>query len=166
MSRRALSRARVRVSRKSRNERGAAALEFALVAPLLFGLILGIISYGYMLSFRQGISQGAAEGARAAAVAPASFSAGDKASAARKAVNDALEGYGVSCSEGGMLSKDGESVGTCSTTVAACANNASRQCASVRVNYAYRDNPLLPSFPGLGAALPEALDYTAVAEVS
>jgi len=65
-----------------------------------------------------------------------------------------------------MLSKDGESVGTCSTTVAACANNASRQCASVRVNYAYRDNPLLPSFPGLGAALPEALDYTAVAEVS
>jgi Flp pilus assembly protein TadG len=55
---------------RHRAEGGAAAVEFALVAPLLLLLVFGVISYGYMLSFRQALSQGAAEGARAAAVSP------------------------------------------------------------------------------------------------
>ncbi len=51
--------------RPARRERGAAAVEFALVVPLLLTLVFGIISYGYLLSFRQSLSQAAAEGARA-----------------------------------------------------------------------------------------------------
>ena len=54
--------------RRAPSERGAAAVEFALVVPLLLLLIFGIISYGMMLSFRQGLTQAASEGARAAAV--------------------------------------------------------------------------------------------------
>jgi Flp pilus assembly protein TadG len=152
-------------SRDGKSERGAAAVEFALVTPLLVGLVFGIISYGYMLSFRQGISQSAAEGARAAAVSPAAMTLTDKESAARTAVNRALQSYGVTCS-GTSLVKDSDTVGTCSVTINTCTNNSTRSCASVRVNYAYRDHPLLPSFPGLGGSLPEKLDYTAVAEVS
>ena len=162
MSCRVYLRARAQVTRRSGRENGAAALEFALVAPLLFALLFGIIGYGYMLSFRQGISQGAAEGARAAAV---EFNSANQSTVALAALNRSLASYGVSCS-GTSLTKGGETVGTCSVTIATCSNNAAKTCASVRVSYAYRDHPLLPSFPGLGGALPEDLNYTAVAEVS
>jgi len=128
-------------------------------------LLAGIISYGFMLSFRQGISQGAAEGARAAAVAPAAADLTDKETAARNAVNQALDSYGISCS-GTTLLKEGSTVGSCLVSIAPCTNNGSKDCASVRVSYAYRDHPIMPSFPGLGVTLPESLDYTAVAEVS
>lgn len=147
------------------DERGAAAVEFALVVPILVALLFGIISYGYMLSFRQGISQGAAEGARAAAVAPAAMSVADRQSDAVDALNDALAGYGVSCS-GATLLRDGQDVGTCGVSIATCANDPTSECASVEVDYAYRDHALLPSFPGLGVTLPESLAYTATARVS
>ena len=37
-----------RTSRGPRGERGSAALEFGLVAPVIFLLIFGIIQYGYL----------------------------------------------------------------------------------------------------------------------
>ena len=152
------------LSTRTRSQRGAAVVEFALVSTLLIMLVVGIISYGYMLSFRQGISQGAAEGARAAAVAAASA---DRLPDAEDAVNDALESYGVSCNSGsGTLTKGGTNVGTCSVTVAACTNNTSQSCVSVGLAYNYRDHALLPGFPGLGVMLPDTLTYTSVARVS
>ena len=56
--------------RTGREDRGAAAIEFALILPILVVLVFGIIAFGYMLSFRQAMSQAAAEGGRAAAVRP------------------------------------------------------------------------------------------------
>jgi Flp pilus assembly protein TadG len=152
--------------RGRRQDRGVAVVEFTFVAFLLFMLIFGIIGYGYMMSFRQAISQGAAEGARAAAVSPAGFTATQRQTAARNALNEALANYGISCSSGGLLSRNGAPVGTCGITIATCVGNTGAQCASVAVDYGYRSNPLLPSFPGLGAILPQHLQYTAVAEVS
>lgn len=149
----------------ARTERGAAAIEFALVANLLLLLVMGIISYGYMLSFRQGLSQGAAEGARAAAVLATAVTAPQKSAAAKAAVSEALSSYGVSC-DGVNLKNGTTSVGTCTTSVATCANDATAQCATVTVDYLYRDNPLVPTFPGLGLLVPEHLRYSAVAKVS
>jgi Flp pilus assembly protein TadG len=152
------------VPSRARDQRGAAVVEFALVASILVTLVIGIISYGYMLSFRQGISQGAAEGARAAAVA--ATAAAQKPDAV-DAVNEALNSYGVSCNETtSKLMRSGSPVGTCSVVIAACTNNAAQTCASVNLDYAYRDNALVPSFPGLGVLLPENLSYTSVARVS
>jgi len=162
MSCRVYARARALVTGGRRKETGAAALEFALIAPLLFALLFGIIGYGYMLSFRQGISQGAAEGARAAAV---EFNSANRSTVAMAALNRSLESYGVSC-VGTSLKKNSQTVGSCSVDIDTCENNATKTCASVSVSYAYRDHPLLPSFPGLGGTMPEDLDYTAVAEVS
>jgi len=155
----------VRIPVRARTERGAAVVEFALVSTLLITLVVGIMSYGYMLSFRQGISQGAAEGARAAAVAPANFSVGQKQTAAQNAVNQALDSYGVQCN-GTSLVRNSATVGSCSVTIGACVNNTAKQCASVLLDYGYRSNPLIPSFPGLGAMLPSHLRYTSVAEVN
>lgn len=154
----------VRNAVRARNERGAAVVEFALVSTLLITLVVGIMSYGYMLSFRQSISQGAAEGARAAAVA---VSATSRVSDAEAALNEALQSYGVSCNTStGQLVRAGSNVGTCSVTIAACANNGTQNCASVALNYLYRDNALVPSMPGVGVFLPKNLSYTSVARVS
>ncbi|WP_082612542.1 MULTISPECIES: TadE/TadG family type IV pilus assembly protein [unclassified Nocardioides] len=143
-------------------QRGAAAVEFALILPILMILIFGIISYGMMLSFRQAISQAAAEGARAAAVAQRDA---DQVPNARAAVNEALEGYGVTCS-GSSLTRDGVTVGSCAVTIATCDGEpATVKCASVRITYDYADHPLL-GVPMMGMVLPDELEYTAVARVS
>jgi Flp pilus assembly protein TadG len=152
------------VARPARGgERGAAAVEFALVVPFLLLLVFGIISYGYMLSFRQAVSQGAAEGARAAAVSPAGDDAA-RLAAARDALNESLDTYGVTCDAGGNLWRGSTDVGSCAVTIAACANDATEDCASLTVDYLYADHPLLPDFPLV--PLPDHLDYTAVARVS
>ncbi|GAA4129226.1 hypothetical protein GCM10022215_41480 [Nocardioides fonticola] len=165
---------------RRRGSRGAAAVEFALVAPLLFLLLFGIISYGYMLSYRQALSQGAAEAARSAAVLTASATTTEKTTAAVSALNQSLNTYGVSCSitggaTTGNLVKNSTTVGTCSVGVYDCSSvsnasptqtSATPDCIRVYVNHYYSSNPLVPSFPGLGLVLPANLAYTAVAQVS
>src|ERR1044072_7940402 len=92
------------------SEDGAAAVEFALVVPVLVLILFGIISYGVMLSFRQSLSQAAAEGARAAAV---TFVEADKKGEAVLAVSGALESFDVTCTDAGQLVKNGKDVGEC-----------------------------------------------------
>ena len=128
-------------------ERGAAAVEFALVVPFLLLFLVGIISYGYLLSFRQGISQAAAEGARAAAVAPASA---NRVAIAEAAVEDVL---GVDC---------GSPYLTCATTTPASCST----CLSLTLVYRYESDPTKPVFPGIGLAVPDQLTYTATVEMS
>jgi Flp pilus assembly protein TadG len=52
----------------ARSQRGTAVVEFALVAPLLFLLVFGIIEFGRALNAYNQITQLAGQGARAAAV--------------------------------------------------------------------------------------------------
>ncbi|MEZ0578872.1 TadE family protein [Nocardioides sp. MH1] len=149
-----------------RDEGGAAALEFALVLPMLAVLIFGVISFGYMLSFRQAMSQAAAEGGRAAAVKPAGTANADRITAARAAVNDALSSYGVSCTSGGGLTHSGGSSGTCAITIGACTSGPSgAQCAKVALHYPYKDNSLIPGL-GVNTLLPGDLDFTTEVRVS
>ena len=51
-----------------RDERGTAVVEFALIAPLLFLLLFGIIDFGRALDYYNQVTQLAGQGARAAAV--------------------------------------------------------------------------------------------------
>lgn len=131
-----------------RDERGAAAVEFALILPLLMVLVFGIINYGDMLSVRQSVSQAASEGARAAAVDPGSDTV--KKAAAMKAVEQALDAQGQKCSSGG-----------CTVDIAACAGETDKKCATVKVKIDYD-----AVIPGFGLVLPDTLSYTAVARVS
>lgn len=151
------------------SETGSAAIEFALLAPILLMLVVGIVAYGYMLSFRQAVSQGATEGARAAAVS-AYPTQSQKVGDAVASVNDSLASYGVTCvlpsgMSAGTLQRGGESVGTCGVASATCANNALASCMSVQIVYDYAHHPLVPDMPGLGVVMPHYINYTAVAQV-
>ena len=149
-----------------REERGSASVEFALVVPFLVVLVFAIISFGFMLSFRQAMSQAAAEGGRAAAVKPSGTDDSVRLAAARAAVNDALNAYGVSCTDGGGLTHSGGASGTCTISIGACSSGpAGAECAKVTLDYPYSDNPLLPGL-GLNQFMPDSLDYSTEVRVS
>ncbi len=141
---------------RRRDDCGAAAVEFALVLVPFLALILGAISYGYMLSFRQAMSQGAAEGARAAAVwASAYDSTQDPAriAAAKIRLDEALSSYGVNCDNGA----------TCTIAIRPCVGGSGR-CVSVTVSYPYKSKPLTPD--PMFVPLPAELVYEAEVRVS
>ena len=149
---------------RRREDRGSAALEFALILPILVMLVFGVIAFGYMLSFRQAMSQAAAEGGRAAAVKPAGTPNDERYAAAVAAVNDALDIYGVQCTTGGALTHSGGPSGTCSITIGAC-STGDDQCARVELSYPYSSNSLIPGL-GINAILPDNLTYSTEVRVS
>lgn len=67
--------------RGKRRERGAAAVEFALVVPILLVLVLGIIEFGRAYQVQTTVSAAAREGARSMAL-------GNDADTARQTVKD------------------------------------------------------------------------------
>jgi Flp pilus assembly protein TadG len=134
--------------RRRHDQRGAALVEFAIASSVLLVLLFGIISYGYVLSFKQGLTQAAAEGARQAAVG------GDYASAVARSVS----AFNQTCGTGGL---------TCTySTAAADTGCAAGACMRVRVSYDWKNYPLLPQFPGLGLLLPDTLKSTSITKVS
>jgi Flp pilus assembly protein TadG len=135
-------------ARARRDVRGAAAVEFALILPILLVLVFGIVNYGDMLSVRQSVSQAASEGARAAAVNPGDNAA--KIAAGRKAVDAALDAQDQQCSATG-----------CTVTIAPCEGEITKSCATVVVEIDYDG-----IIAGFGLVLPDTLSYTAVARVS
>jgi Flp pilus assembly protein TadG len=58
----------MKLSHDRRCERGSAAVEFALVLPVLLLLIFGIIDFGRMLAAKITLTEAAREGARATAL--------------------------------------------------------------------------------------------------
>jgi hypothetical protein len=66
-----------------------------------------------------------------------------------------------------VLKRGSTTVGSCGVqTKTACPSDSTRSCAIVTVTHRYRDEPLVPAFPGLGITLPDRLTYTAVVEVN
>ena len=143
--------------RRRHDERGAAVVEFALASTILLVLLFGIITYGYVLSFKQALTQAAAEGARKAAVSTAATAAANAAPAVQQAANafnktcNPLDSDGLACTYS-MLPAD-----------TGCALNV---CMRVRVSYDYKNHPLLPKFPGLGLLIPDTIQSTSITQVS
>lgn len=140
---------------RGRDERGAAVVEFAIASVVLLMLLFGIISYGYALSFKQGLTQAAAEGARAAAV----VSLNDAPATALEAVKPALKAFDKECTSAGMSC-------TFSTTPTDTGCAVGTNCIRVQVSYDYKNYPLIPKFPGLGLVLPDTLKSTSTAQVN
>lgn len=90
----------MRIRTTVRGESGAAAVEFALIAPLLFMILFGIMQFGIVWSQKEIFVQAAREGARYAAVAceDGSCAAGEVATR----VQDASVGYPITDGTGAI----------------------------------------------------------------
>jgi Flp pilus assembly protein TadG len=71
--------------RSRKSQRGAAALEFALVFPVLLLLLVGIVDFGMLMSTQSVVANAAREGARTAALT-------NNAMSAQSAVAKAISG--------------------------------------------------------------------------
>jgi Flp pilus assembly protein TadG len=96
----------------SRNERGAAAVEFALVVPLLVLLVAGIASFGRIYLLQTTISGAAREGVRAMALK-------NDATAARTAAKTAAGTVALTDAQIAVSPATGSCLSTASTTATA-----------------------------------------------
>lgn len=139
-------------------------VEFALVAVLLVLLVLGIVNYGLILSFKQDMTRAAAEGARAGAVAlPVDEAWLDADTATRQAVDE----FGQTCGVDGMECNINRHA--CNVPVAPGTPSdplSTGECVTVELVYDYASHPLLAKPPLLAALLPETIRDSSVARLN
>lgn len=138
---------------RGKGDRGAALLEFALVAPLFILLLYAIVAYGAVLAVKHSLTQAAADAARAAV--PVSQDLPAESGPSQTAVNQASVdlnwlGGNDACHQPGF---------SCTTSVISpCpGSGSSTNCLAVTITYDYGSHPVVPSLPGFGLFLPEAL---------
>ncbi len=159
---------------RTRDERGAALVEFAFVGVILVLLVVGIINFGLLLSFKQDVTRAATEGARVAAVAlppaatPANQSSDSRYIAGVDGTNDAVDSFNKTCNVDGM---------SCSVIIHNCDatpvpgsvayyNDGVDDCVTVELTYDYAGYPLIVEPPILGGALPDTITAKSVARLN
>lgn len=149
---------RMRVAGK---DRGAAVLEFALVAVLLMMFIYGIAAYGILLATKNNITHAAAEGARSALSVsdlPAATLDARRITQAQNTVATRLNYLGSRYQAGDTSA----TIGLCNPADAA----DTTRCITVTITYPWSSRPIIPSAPGLGIIMPNNLRATAVVRLS
>ncbi|MGH2629584.1 MAG: TadE family protein [Actinomycetota bacterium] len=124
-----------------REERGASAVEFALVAPLLFLLVFGIIDFGFGFHAWDAAHNAAREGARAGAVNPDLGVIEARVRGASDFLDQTKLDVTIQCAPEGSTA-----FGTCGAWVEG-------DVVRVTVVYDYSYMTPLPSFVGLGDTL-------------
>lgn len=118
-------------------ERGAAAVEFAIVASVFFMLVFGIIDFGFGFYTWNGTTHAAREGARKAAVTPDVGEIEARVREASSFLDQSRMTVSVTCSSGGAA-------------FGACGSWQEGDYVRVTVDYDYAYITPLPSFVGLG----------------
>jgi Flp pilus assembly protein TadG len=113
------------------DRRGGAAIEFALVAPLLFTLVLGAVDVGRMFYVRQGLEYATEQAARYYALNP----------------NNATSDI-TSYLQGQMASAMGASVSVAYTDTASCNSKANVTCTMISATYTFN---FIVGYLGLGS---------------
>ncbi|GJG94491.1 TadE family protein [Cupriavidus pauculus] len=147
--------------RKNANGRrasGVAAIEFAIVFPLLFAVVIGIVYYGTVLALQQVLTLAAQEGARAALRYPLASNGGTlsttldlRVSAADQAARSTLPTSIAGQVGSGSLAQ-----------AVACSAPAGAQC--VRVTLQMSTQNILPTVPFV--PMPATLTGAAVVQLS
>jgi Flp pilus assembly protein TadG len=131
--------------RSFRRQEGAAAVEFAIVASLLFMLIFGIIDFGFAFHAWNNTANAAREGARRAAVDNSTASIIARTQQAARTLDATKLTISVECS-----TNDGVTFGGCA------AGSSWEEGDIIRVNVDYAYDLITPfgSFvPGLGPTM-------------
>jgi len=143
-------------SSRQRKQRGATAVEFALVFPLFFLILYAIVTYSLIFVAQQNLTLAASEGARAAlnwqtnmSMATALTNRGNAACTAAKLVVQPL----VNAMQ-------------CAATSASCGTGNAMTCITVSLTYNYKSNPLVPTLPLLSSVLPTTLSGNATVQLN
>jgi Flp pilus assembly protein TadG len=134
--------------KRLRNERGVAALEFAIVSQLLLLLLYGMLMYGFVFALDHNITQAAAEGARAAL---------------SKTSGQALYAQQVAQSH---LNFGQDSTSTVTVSIATCSYDANYQCLTVNILYDNRAHPVLPGFLGMQYLTPGTIGASSTVQLT
>lgn len=136
---------------RARKQRGAAAIELALLFTIFFALVYGVISYSFVMLMQQGLAQASAEGARAAikldptlynAAQAANFEA-DATNLAKSAVKQALSW--MPSDKQTLLGNNIEVTYTTSNVSLSTGTTVLAKYIKVKVTYPnYKSNPILP----------------------
>jgi hypothetical protein len=138
------------------SENGTAAIEFALVFPVLFAVLYGIVTYSVIFVAQQSLTLAAEEGARAALnYQNAADVAAALAARGRSACTAASHAAG-------WLGANAR----CAAQAQPCSYDASMDCIEVTLSYDYGSHPLLPTLPLVGLALPQILASAATVQIN
>lgn len=138
---------------------GVAAIEFALVFPVFFMLLYGIITYVLIFLAQQSLALAAEEGARTAL----RYTTADRGTIGCTTATNLVKWLGTDTS--------GNSVVTCTPVgPVACAFpvGTSSQCITVKVIYPYSSKPLVPLLLGslMNVAVPTNLASSATVQIN
>ena len=145
------------------SERGVSALEFTIIAPLVFVLVYGLIEFGCYFYDRAMLTNACREGARAGVVFVPNQTMGDITTRVTNAVHYYL-GIGKTPSPWPKLICFGSStpVPEIPTPIKITGTNGSNDRLRVKVNWTY-DFLVLPNFKNLGwVDLNTSIDINAV----
>ncbi|WP_347554364.1 TadE/TadG family type IV pilus assembly protein [Robbsia sp. KACC 23696] len=147
----ALPPSKVRARRRRldrRGQRGVAAVEFALVFPVVFLLVYGLITWALILLAQQTLTLAVGEGARAALRYSTS-----PVTAACSAVNNATTWLGSTACVASTPS------------ATACPYLSTQSCLKVTASYNYASKPLVPTLPFLNLVLPATLTASTIVQL-
>ena len=158
-----------------KKQKGAAAIEFAIIFPIFFLIFYAIVTYGLIFAAQQTITLAASEGARAAVrYQPGPDEAArqmTRVQAACDMSNQALA-WLRKASAGQATAQGVCAAGITSTVVTAdkalCSNLTGVTCIKVQVTYDYDKAPLIPKLLGplISLPTPKSLQGQAVAQIS
>lgn len=149
---------------KYRKQRGVTAIEFAILFPVFFAILYGIIQFGMIFAAQQTLTLAAEEGARAAlqyqyADGTPQGSLTARATAAQTAC-ESMVGW-LSSMQGVPSSTICKSVSTSTTTCP----NASMYCVTMSTSYPYASKPLIPTLALLNWVVPSYIGNTATVQI-
>ena len=144
----------------SAKDRGAALVEFSLVAALFMLFIYAVAVFGILLSTKNSVTHAAAEGARSALTVselPAATLDARRIAQATTTVTNSLTG-----SLGSNYNPSDVAV-----SIAGCDSPTdTHKCITVAITYPWSTRPIVPMFPGMGVATPDNVSATAVVRLN
>ncbi len=141
-------------ARRAHAQRGATAVEFAMVFPLFFSVLYAIVMFSLILVAQQNLTLAASEGARAALNWQANSGYSDAVSKRTSAT----------CTAAKLVTASLVQKMQCQSSNATC--NGGMLCVTVTLSYDYSTYPIVPTLPLLSFAVPSSLTSTAMVQLN
>ncbi len=143
---------RAHVRARLKEERGVAALEFAIVAQVLFLLLFGMLNYGFVFALDHNLSQASADAARATISQPTT------------STDAQLVAYAENTARNGISFSLAKTYATVTAEVINCPSDTSIRCIHVSISYDYSSHPLIP-VAFMGGLLPSKVSADSTLEL-